>query len=121
VVSVKVADALARRVGMAERPKARKMARLVAQWRTSGESQTGFARRHGVPPWTFWYWSRKLTDSSSGRPARSAFVPVQVVPEVAPQLAAIEVVLVSGERLTIPDGVSSDRVRAVLAALRAAC
>lgn len=98
------------------------MARLVAQWRTSGESQAGFARRHDVPPWTLWYWSRKLTDASSDRPARPAFVPVQVVPDAGPRtVAAIEVVLVSGERLTIPEGVSSDRVRAVLAALRAAC
>ena len=97
------------------------MTRLVAQWRTSGESQAGFARRHGVPPWTLWYWSRKLTDSS-GRPVRRAFVPVQVVPDAVPRMAvAVEVVLVSGERLTIPEGVSSDRVRAVVAALRAAC
>jgi transposase-like protein len=104
---------------MTERSKATKMARLVAQWRTSGESQAGFARRHGVRPWTFWYWSRKLTDAPAGRPA---FVPVQVVPEAGPRItAAIEVVLVSGERLTIPEGVSSDRVRAVLAALRSAC
>lgn len=98
------------------------MARLVAQWRASGESQAGFARRHGVPPWTLWYWSRKRIDASADRPARRAFVPVQVVPDAAPPLAAaIEVVLVSGERLTIPEGVSSDRVRAVLAALRRAC
>jgi transposase len=107
---------------MAQRSRTRKMARLVAQWRTSGESQAGFARRHGVAPWTLWYWCRKLTDSSPGGPARPAFVPVQVVPEPAPPTAAtIEVVLVSGERLTIPEGVSSDRVRAVLAALRSAC
>jgi transposase-like protein len=107
---------------MAQRSRTKKMARLVAQWRTSSESQAGFARRHGVPPWTLWYWSRKLTDSSSGRPARPAFVPVQVVPDAARRTAAaIEIVLVSGERLTIPEGVSSDCVRVVLAALRAAC
>jgi len=107
---------------MAERSRTRRMSRLVAQWRTSGESQAGFARRHGVPPWTLWYWSRKLANASSGRPARPAFVPVQVVADAVPRMAAmIEVVLVSGERLTIPEGVSSDRVRAVLAALRAAC
>ena len=53
---------------------------------------------------------------------RPAFAPVQVVPDAAPRMAtAIEVVRVSGEHLTIPDGVSSDRVRAVLAALRSAC
>ena len=105
---------------MAQRSKARTRTRLVAQWRTSGEPQAGFARRHGVSPWTLWYWSRKRTDSSTGRPARPGFVPVHVVPDAAPPMAAaIEVVLASGERLTIPDGVSSERVRTVVAALRA--
>jgi len=97
---------------------AARMTRLVAQWRASGEPQAQFARRHGVRPWTLWYWSRKGGGSSPRTPR--AFVPVQVVSTPALS-AAIEVVLVSGERLMIPDGVSSDRVRAVLTALRAAC
>ena len=104
---------------MRRQRRAATMRRLVTQWRASGESQAGFARRHGVSPWTLWYWSRKRTDVSSGRPA---FVPVEVVADAAPRMAAaLEVVLVSGERLLIPDGVSSDRVRAVVAALRSAC
>jgi hypothetical protein len=99
------------------------MTRLVTQWRASDEPQARFARRHGVRPWTFWYWSRKLEGApSSPRAARPTFVPVQVVPDTAPVVAAaIDVVLVSGERLTIPAGASSAQVRAVLAALRAAC
>ncbi len=107
---------------MARPTTAVRMTRLVAQWRASGEPQARFARRHGVRPWTLWYWSRKPAARSprhAGAPP--AFVPVQVIAEPRPVAAPIEVVLVSGERLTIPDGVSSDRVRAVLAALRAAC
>lgn len=98
------------------------MTRLVAQWRASGEPQARFARRHGVRPWTLWYWSRKLVDTSRG-PAGTgpAFVPVQVISEPPRVAAPIEVVLVSGERLTIPTGVSSDQIRAVLMALRSAC
>jgi hypothetical protein len=38
-----------------------RMTRLVAQWRASGESRAGFARRHHIPAWTFWYWCRKLS------------------------------------------------------------
>jgi len=38
-----------------------RMTRLVAQWRASGESGAGFARRHHIPAWTFWYWCRKLS------------------------------------------------------------
>jgi hypothetical protein len=98
------------------------MTRLVAQWRASGEPQAPFARRHGVRPWTLWYWSRKAVGSTSKRTRRAAFVPVTVVAEAPPTVAgAIEVVLVSGERLTIPAGVSSDQMRVVLAALRSAC
>jgi hypothetical protein len=43
---------------MAEIRSAKRMARLVAQWRTSGEWGTNFARRHRIPTWTFWYWQR---------------------------------------------------------------
>lgn len=99
-----------------------RMTRLVAQWRVSGEPQARFARRHGVRPWTLWYWSRKRAAASRGQAVTGpAFVPVQVIAEPPRVAATIEVVLVSGERLTIPDGVSSDRLRAVLAALRSAC
>ena len=107
---------------MARPTTAVRMTRLVAQWRASGEAQARFARRHGVRPWTLWYWSRKCPAASRGQTVTgSAFVPVQVIAEPPRIAATIEVVLVSGERLTIPDGVSSDRVRAVLAALRSAC
>ncbi len=107
---------------MARPTTAVRMTRLVAQWRASGEPQARFARRHGVRPWTLWYWSRKAPSATPTRTRRAAFVPVQVVPErPSPVAEAIEVVLVSGERLTIPAGVSRDQVRAVLAALRSAC
>jgi hypothetical protein len=50
------------------------------------------------------------------------FAPVQVVSDPAPlPTAAIELVLISGERLTIPAGVSSAHLRVVLAARRAPC
>lgn len=62
-----------------------RMARLVAQWRTSGESRAHFARRHHIPAWTFWYWCRKLsagpTESADTPPA--TFVPVRVAVEPA--------------------------------------
>lgn len=54
-----------------------RMARLVAEWRRSGDSQAGFARRHRIPGWTFWYWCRKLEDAPETDPA-ATFVPVHV-------------------------------------------
>jgi hypothetical protein len=93
------------------------MARLVAQWRKSGESGASFARRHQVPAWTFWYWQRKLSGESVVAPT---FVPVQVTAERANE-PVIEIVLGGGERLQVRAGASADLVRAVVSALRSAC
>lgn len=98
-----------------------KMTALVRQWRASGEPQARFARRHGVRPWTLWYWSQKVGRAPSARKPSPAFVPVAVVPDASPVTAAIEVTLGSGERLVIPAGVSREQIGAVLAALRAPC
>jgi hypothetical protein len=94
---------------------------VVRAWRASGEPQARFARRHGVRPWTLWYWSQKVGRATTRRPSAPAFVPVQVVADAPRATAVIEVVLASGERLVVPDGVASTRVREILAALRAAC
>ncbi len=99
-----------------------KMTALVRRWRASGEPQARFARRHGVRPWTLWYWSQKVARAPRPRSAPPpAFVPVQVVADAARAPVAIEVVLASGERLVVPDGVDGPRLREVLAAVRAAC
>lgn len=98
-----------------------RMTRLVRAWRTSGEPQARFARRHGVRPWTLWYWSQKVQRRPTRRSPSAAFVPVEVVADTPRASAAIEVVLVTGERLVVPEGVASTRVRELLAALRAAC
>ena len=63
---------------------------------------------------------RRLREADTDA-ARVTFAPVHVISDPAPMPAAIELVLVSGERLTIPAGVSSAHVRAVLAALRTPC
>jgi transposase-like protein len=99
-----------------------RMARLVVQWRRSGESQASFARRHHIPGWTFWYWCRKLSDQpETERDATPTvtFVPVRVAAE-APE-PVLEIVLTSGERLQVRSGASADLVRAVVTALRAGC
>lgn len=99
-----------------------RMARLVAQWRRSGESQASFARRHHIPGWTFWYWCRKLSEEPGterdGTPT-ATFVPVQIAAE--PATPVMEIVLTGGERLHVRSGASAALVRAVVTALRAGC
>jgi hypothetical protein len=96
------------------------MARLVAQWRTSGESGASFARRHRIPAWTFWYWRRKLsrTPAVALTPAPT-FVPIQVTAEQAEPV--MEIRFGSGERLQVREGASADLVRAAVSALRSTC
>jgi hypothetical protein len=100
-----------------------RMARLVAQWRMSGDSQANFARRRHIHPWTFWYWCRKLSGEA---PTRSAgisptptFVPVQVAADASAPV--IEIVLGGGERLHIGAGAPAELVQAVVATLRSRC
>ena len=96
------------------------MARLVTQWRQSGESQASFARRHRIPGWTFWYWCRKLSDEPRPEVAdASAFVRVRVAGD--PPTPVLEIVLNTGERLHVSAGATADLVQAVVTALRSRC
>lgn len=95
------------------------MARLVGQWRASGESGARFARRHHVSAWSFWYWCRKLSAASQPAPKETTFLPVRMAPE--PDAPVVEVVFTSGERLHIRAAAPADVVRVVLTGLRSRC
>jgi hypothetical protein len=98
------------------------MARLVTQWRTSGESGASFARRHQIPAWTFWYWCRKLAAAPVDTPAEMVaptFVPVHMAADL--DAPVLDVVFSGGERLQVRPGASLELVRGVVAALRSTC
>lgn len=108
---------------MIDKRKAARMARLVGRWRGSGESGAGFARRHAVPPWTFWYWCRKLS-TETGLAAATAstpasFIPVQMTVEA--DVPVVEIVFSGGDRVQVRGGASADLVRGVVAAMRSGC
>jgi len=99
-----------------------RMTRLVAQWRASGESRAGFARRHHIPAWTFWYWCRKLSAeprTAAGDMPPATFVPVRLAMDSDGPV--IEIVLSGGEHLHVRPGASADLVRAIVTALRSPC
>jgi hypothetical protein len=106
---------------MISKPTPARMKRLVAQWRASGESRASFARRRHIPPWTFWYWCRKLAaePTESDDTPSATFVPVHLA--VERDAPVIEIVLPGGERLHIRTGASADLVRAAVTALRSPC
>ncbi|MBM4195306.1 MAG: hypothetical protein FJ202_13160 [Gemmatimonadetes bacterium] len=96
-----------------------RMKQLVTRWRTSGESGAGFAKRHGIPPWTFWYWCRKRLPTRPKVSTSPQFVPVHVAP--AADGAVIEIVVPDGTRLHVRAGASAELLRTVIAAVRATC
>jgi hypothetical protein len=100
-----------------------RVARLVARWRRSGESNAGFARRHGVHPRTFWGWCQAAAardeGGEGGEATDVAFVPVTV--RDADGAGVVDIVFPSGERAVVRPGASVTLVRAVVTALRPSC
>lgn len=103
--------------------------RRMAQWQSSGMSQSGYCRRQGLALSTFQYW-RKRVGEAAGRDGAagngSAFIPVDVKESsalVAPlpfDLWACEVVAPGGVRVRLrkrPGLAGLRRVVAVLAGL----
>ena len=85
-------------------------ARLVAQWRQSGQSRVVFCKRHGLAVSTLSDWARRLrTEAAEGAAeAQARFVPVRVVQPAATvaQPTRAVTVHVAGTRVDI-DGSSS--------------
>ena len=104
-----------------------RMERLISRWRKSGRSCTGFARANGVSVSTFFYWKRRLESARAGAedraevPSASArFLPVRLVGSATePGVAGlVELVLETGERIRLTEGVSEDTLRRVIRILR---
>ncbi|MGH6950452.1 MAG: IS66 family insertion sequence element accessory protein TnpA, partial [Vitreimonas sp.] len=99
----------------------RRMAALVRQWETSGELRRAFAERHGLTISQLDYWKRQVRRDVCADHA-VGFARVQVVdPAPLRDGACIDVVLGTGDRVTIHEGASLDLVRAVVTALRPSC
>lgn len=94
-----------------------KMVALVRQWEQGAETREAFARRHGLTLARFEYWKRRIRREAAG--AAVTFAPVHVMADRRESgSSSIDVVLASGERLMIREGVSVNLLRCVLATLR---
>jgi transposase len=92
---------------------------LVEAWRSSGETLSGFARRHGVEPRRLARWVSRLPGVGEGS---LRFHPVRLV-ESAPGIggwAPIEIQLAGGRRVRVPRGFETEDLRRVLAVLEEA-
>ena len=94
------------------------MVALVRQWEQGSEARAVFAQRHGVTLATFDYWKRRVRREAATS-AAATFAPVHLVSEARTEVdGSIDVVLASGERLTVRAGASVDLLRTILVALR---
>lgn len=87
---------------------------VVEAWRTSGESLSGFARRHRVDPRRVARWAVRVEGSE---PAPVRFHPVRLANHDSGGGSAIEIRLVSGQRVRVPAGFQAEDLRRVLAVL----
>jgi hypothetical protein len=102
------------------------MLELARRWRESGATARAFAQEQGITPWTLYYWRERLAKQERPtrrrrRSRRVALAPVHVVTSADAVCGDLEVILVGGDRVRIPAGVSAETLRRVVQILRTAC
>jgi transposase len=80
---------------------------IIGRWRRSGLSVRAFCRRENIKEPQFYWWRRKLEQADQ---QKTAFLPVHVVADEAPDPAArgVEVVLANGRCLRVRPGFDAD-------------
>ena len=122
-------------VGVGERGRRK---RLVAEWRRSGQSAAEFGGRRGISQWVLYSWVKQVGAGAKGRrqkrrAVRSSttgealgFIPVRLVGDghadsPARTEGAVEIQLRGGDVVRVVGEVSTERLRAVVMAVRQAC
>jgi transposase-like protein len=90
---------------------------LIAEHESSGISVRKFCKERGIREHLLFYWRKRLRTVQ--QPVRFALVERGAAPAEPTGKTALELVLVSGERLRIGTGVDAATLRMVLEALRA--
>ncbi len=98
----------------------------VAGLRQSGLSIRAYAQRAGVSVSGLQYWRKRAVDAGPGRAAplsdTPAFLPVTLRPAAsAPDVAHVEIVLISGRRLRLTGPVEAPWLSTLVQILEAPC
>jgi hypothetical protein len=88
---------------------------LIAQQQQSGVSVRAFCQQRRTSEYSFYQWRKRLAQQLPVR-----FALVETSRSAAAGVAAVEVMLASGERLRIAPGTDSDTLRMVLSVLHEA-
>jgi transposase-like protein len=86
---------------------------LVADWRSSGQSQSRFAFEHGVPQSSFSKWVARYTPAAVALPT---FATVEVVDERPPPNLLVHLGA-TGLRVEVPAGFDAAELRRLVGAL----
>jgi transposase-like protein len=86
---------------------------FIAKQPQSGMSVREFCQQHGTSEYSFYHWRKRLREQL---PMKFALVETQRAAPMA--VAAVEVMLTTGERLRIGPGLDADTLRLVLNVLR---
>ena len=87
--------------------------KLIAEQQQSGISVRTFCQQHRTSEHSFYQWRKRL---AAGLPMKFALVETSRSAPAA--VAAVEVILASGERLRIAPGIDAITLRLVLSVLR---
>jgi transposase-like protein len=87
--------------------------KLIAEQKASGQAARPFCRERGIGEHTFYHWRRRLREGDAVE-----FALLETKTSNAEVSAAIELVLSSGERLRIGNGVEAATLRMVLDTVR---
>jgi len=102
-------------VEQTKNPKAEEWAERIAAQQRSGMSVKQFCKERGLTEYSFYAWRKRLQE---GGPVRFALVDRSARRQERTAEPAMELVLVTGERLRIGLGVDIMTLRTVLDALR---
>jgi hypothetical protein len=96
-------------------PKADEWAERIAAQQCSGNSVKQFCKEQGLTEGSFYAWGKRL---QKGKPVRFALVDRGAAWREPATEAALELVMVTGERLRIGAGVDAATLRTVMEVLR---
>jgi hypothetical protein len=90
--------------------------RRVARWVRSGLSRDEFAAREGVKPTTlaWWRWSLQSASSTTTALVKRDLTFVEVTPPPPAEHERIEVLLVNGRVVRVPQSFDADALKRVL-------
>lgn len=81
---------------------ASEMQKLVTSYYESGQSQSTFARAHGISKGKLCYWIQKFPRKSAEKSRKSNFVPLSATPSSQPTSRIMHIRLGDGVEIEIP-------------------